>query len=186
MAVLFIGIADSSWRGESLPIAHPIGRGKNRQRRWRPAAQGTMRPSPVVMPAPVFYYDFSLFHDHEDFTVQKIITELADKTLAVAVFPRAARLNVLRLYTQIRQPSFMTCSERIFRAACKARHSRLYSSMTTSTRKFFPLAVRHCTKSYAQTWFFHSGRSRMQEPSLFHSRLRSSLPAARYAPHAYS
>ena len=65
-----------------------------------------MRPSPVVMLAPVFYHDFSLFHAHKDFTVQQIITELADKTLAIAVFPRTARQDILRLYTQIRQPSF--------------------------------------------------------------------------------
>jgi hypothetical protein len=52
-----------------------------------------------------------------------------------------------------------------FRSMRIARHSRVNSSMTLSMRNLRPLWVRSSTKSYDQTWFGRSGRSRMHDPS---------------------
>ena len=42
--------------------------------------------------------------------------------------------------------------------------------MTVSNLTTLPSWSLTCTKSYAHTWSFHSGRNRTQEPSLSHSR----------------
>ena len=64
----------------------------------------------------------------------------------------------------------ITSADRMLQAALIARHSLVYSSMTVSSRTPLPPLVLICTKSYAHTWSFHSGRRRTQEPSLSHSR----------------
>ena len=53
------------------------------------------------------------------------------------------------------------------------RHSRVHSSTTTTrSRSGRPSCIRARTKSYAHTWSFLSGRSRMQLPSFSHSLSR--------------
>jgi len=52
------------------------------------------------MPTPIFNNDFSLLHIYEYLAIKQIIPQLAVKAFAVAIFPRAARFNVLRLHTE--------------------------------------------------------------------------------------
>jgi hypothetical protein len=59
-----------------------------------------------------------------------------------------------------------------FRLIRIAKHSRVNSSTTFSMRYFLPSCVRSSTKSYDQTWFGYSGRKRMQDSPLSHSRPR--------------
>jgi len=58
------------------------------------------------MSAPIFDYDFSLFHGHKNFAIEQLITKLADKALAIAIFQRATQPDILRLHAQIRQLFF--------------------------------------------------------------------------------
>ena len=62
---------------------------------------GTMS---VVVPSPLFDQDRGFFQGVEDLRVQKLISELAIETLAIAVLPRAAGLNEQRADIQPFEP----------------------------------------------------------------------------------
>ena len=70
----------------------------------------------------------------------------------------------------------------MLRAARIARHCRVYSSITVNSLTPLPSSVRICTKSYAQTWFLHAGRSRTHDPSPSHSRPRLGCLAGTLGP----
>jgi len=64
----------------------------------------------------------------------------------------------------------MTSGEFSFRFTRIARHSLLCSSRMFRVLNALPSSVRWCTKSYDQTWFRYSGRSRTHDPSLSQRR----------------
>ena len=64
------------------------------RRCWRPPADGSMRPNGVVMNAPLLDQDPCLVQAVEQFPVQELVTEFAVEALAIAVLPRAARLDI--------------------------------------------------------------------------------------------
>lgn len=63
-----------------------------------------MRADMIVMMPPLFEDNLCLFQGVKSFPIQAFIAQAAIETLVVAVFPRAARLNVKGLYAQLRQP----------------------------------------------------------------------------------
>ena len=56
-----------------------------------------MRPYGVVVAAPLPNDGFGLLQAVEDFSIQKLVTQLAVEAFAVAILPRAAGLDVKRL-----------------------------------------------------------------------------------------
>ena len=58
------------------------------------------------MSAPRFDDDLCLLQIHEEFAIQQIIPKFAVEAFAIAIFPGASRLNVLRLHTKFGQPFF--------------------------------------------------------------------------------
>lgn len=63
-----------------------------------------MRPCCVIEQSPVFDQDLRLAQIIEDFTGQKLISELRVKTLAVAILPGTARLDIERPNAQLLEP----------------------------------------------------------------------------------
>ncbi len=63
-----------------------------------------MRPFLVVVLAPCFDNDPCLLQAVEDLAVEQFVPELAVEALAVAVLPRAARLNEQRVRADLREP----------------------------------------------------------------------------------
>jgi len=137
----------------------------------------------------------------KELPVQQFIPEFAVEAFIISILPWAARFNIERFDFHFIQPAFyrfgrkfctvitadMIRQPRVINKSSKAsrtspllslrfvtmaKHSRVYSSITVSILKDRPSWVRSCTKSYAQTWFFHDGRRRTQEPSFSHKRLR--------------
>lgn len=78
-----------------------------------------MRPTPVVVSAPIFNNDFRFFHGHKHLTVQQLVPQFAVEAFAVAVLPGTAGLNVLRLNAQVRQPSLQRQGDKL-RAVVRA------------------------------------------------------------------
>ena len=76
----------------------------------------------------------------------------------------------------------ITSAEPSLRATRIDRHSRVNSSTTFSSRNLRPSRVRSSIKSYAQTWFARSGRSRTHDPSFSHSRPRLGCRAGTFSP----
>src|SRR5579872_1530120 len=64
----------------------------------------------------------------------------------------------------------------------KAKHSRVYTSITLNTRNFLPLSAASCTKSSAHSWFASvtAGRTKPARSIRFLLLLRISNPASRY------
>ena len=63
-----------------------------------------MRAKRVEVLAPPFDQGFGFLHRIEDFAGKQLVSELGVEALAVAVLPRAARLDVKRLDAEPRQP----------------------------------------------------------------------------------
>lgn len=58
----------------------------------------------VVMTTLAFNQHTGFFKGVEDFTIEKLITELAIEGFRVAALPRTARFNVRSLYTDFPEP----------------------------------------------------------------------------------
>jgi len=145
-------------------------------RRRRTIAQGTVRADRVVVLPPHFHDHLRFFQRIEDLPVQAFIPQLSVKRFAVAVLPRAAgSMNIGRVPTvrshcctrravisapvslhtysgtplwSMPSPSVsITCVLLSRRATRIARHSRVNSSIITSSRKLRPSCVRASTKS---------------------------------------
>ena len=78
----------------------------------------------------------------------------------------------------------MTSTAFSWRPTRIAKASRVNSSTTFSVRNLRPSRVRSSTKSYAQTWFGRSGRSRTQEPSFSQRRPRFGCRCGTFSPSA--
>jgi len=63
-----------------------------------------MRPIGVVMPSPGFDQDFRFAQIIEDFPRQQLVAKFGIETLAIAIFPWAARLDIERLHADLAQP----------------------------------------------------------------------------------
>ncbi len=71
-----------------------------------------MRTMNVVMPSPLLDQDRGFFQRIEDLRVQQLVSELAIERLAVAVLPRAARLDEQRVDLQPFEPiPYGMCAE---------------------------------------------------------------------------
>jgi len=60
----------------------------------RPVSQRRVWPYLVVMLPPVFDYDLRLFQCVEDFAVEQLVAQLSIEAFAIAILPRASRLDV--------------------------------------------------------------------------------------------
>ena len=79
--------------------------------RWL-VAKRTMRPDGVVVIAPSLDQHLRLRQIIEDFPIQQPFLELAVEALVVAVLPRRAALDVVRLHADTRQPvPHLLCGE---------------------------------------------------------------------------
>ena len=58
----------------------------------------------VVAVAPLFDEDLGFLEAAEDFAIEQLVPRLAVEAFAIAVFPGAARFDVERLGSNIRQP----------------------------------------------------------------------------------
>src|SRR6187455_3297124 len=130
----------------------------------------------VVVAPPCFDDDLCLGEAVEDLAVEQFVAKLRVEALAVAVLPRAARLDERGLGADSCNPlshslgdelrplsertwpgtprrmnrsdrASMTSVELSLRSMRIARHSRVNSSMMLSMRNFLPLWVRPSTKS---------------------------------------
>ena len=63
-----------------------------------------MRPDLIVLPEPDIDSDLSLFRAVEPFDVEHFSTESSIEALVVAIFPRAARIDLHRLDTDPSEP----------------------------------------------------------------------------------
>src|SRR5450755_446770 len=142
----------------------------------RPVAQRRVRPLRVVFFAPPLRQNLCLLQRVEDLAVQELIAQLPVETLTVAVLPWTPRFDVQRpgahFPSHFRNSSAINSgplSERICsgiprtnitsasvsitrklpkrRATRNAKHSRVYSSITTKMRSARPSCVIAFTKS---------------------------------------
>ncbi len=63
-------------------------------RGWRAVAQSTVWSDGVVVPAPLFDDDLSLFEGIEDLPIEQFVPEAGIEGLAIAVLPGRAGFNV--------------------------------------------------------------------------------------------
>ncbi len=63
-----------------------------------------MRSDRIVMPSPLLDQHLGLVQRREQFTCQQLVAELGVEALAVAVLPRAARLDEERLHADPAEP----------------------------------------------------------------------------------
>src|SRR5918997_846619 len=78
------GLAD--WRG----------RPEDHLWRWRPVAQGRVRPAGVVVPPPTLDDDLGFGQRVEELAVEQLVAKLAVEAFAIPILPRAAGLDVGR------------------------------------------------------------------------------------------
>ena len=165
--------------------------------RWA-IAQRTVRSLGVVVPPPFFDDDLCFSQTVENLAVQQLVAHPAVEAFAVPILPRLpgsmnavfAPTALIHLRTASATNSgplsdlmnrgtprrmnrsdsaSITSIEFSFLFTRIARHSRVNSSSMFNVLNALPSSVRQWTKSYDQTWFRYSGRSRMQEPSANHS-----------------